>query len=162
MTHGEQLTRPFPARSPSAAACAARSSMRQSPNLECVFHMPPASLTSFPMWPTRSAPRKAELPAYFQRVADKIGLVRTAVRGSDADAGVPDIVRAVVPGREQDVVRARFRAAGAARRGWCRQAPARSWARRCQLVPRMEMPPAMPRRGLNVFWARRLARRGRK
>ena len=44
--------------SPSAALCAAMISMRQSPNFECVFHMPPASLTSFPMCPMSSAPRK--------------------------------------------------------------------------------------------------------
>ncbi len=58
--------------SPSAAACAAMSSMRQSPNFECVFHMPPASFTSLPMCPTSSAPRKPSSRQAFQRVADEV------------------------------------------------------------------------------------------
>ena len=44
-------------RRPQDAAWAARISMRQSPYLEWVFSIPPASFTSLPTWPTSSAPR---------------------------------------------------------------------------------------------------------
>ena len=74
-------SRTFSARSPSAAAWAASSSMRQSPKRECVFHIPPASFTSLPMCPTSSAPRKPSARQCSSASPMKL-LVKTAVRGS--------------------------------------------------------------------------------